>query len=308
MEKYASAYESGTEFLADFCEPDLLLLDVEMDGLAVKNVLREKKTFPRTLFVSRHPEAMDEAYDRNVYGFLKKPPEYEKFAEKMHRVMWDVNEERKTVLLSGEKEEKIICATDILYVKAQGKYVRLYLDGEESPLFDERGIGKWCELLDKGAFALSYRGYLLNLDKVEHVKEKALLENGWSVPVSRRFRKEFEENDKKRWLAAAGLLFALLACTVFANLVSNAREACERVKNHKKEICLQIKQNKGHLVIVIENPVEWEVDVEHLEGATTKENDKEHGYGLQNVREIVLKYQGETLRGGSVDLMMPRSI
>ena len=27
--------------------------------------------------------------------------------------------------------------------------------------------------------------------------------------------------------------------------------------------------------------------------ATTKENDKEHGYGLQNVREIVLKYQGE---------------
>ncbi len=82
-------------------------------------------------------------------------------------------------------------------------------------------------------------------------------------------------------------------CTVFANLVSNAREACERVKSHKKEICLQIKQNKGHLVIVIENPVEWEVDVEHLEGATTKENDKEHGYGLQNVREIVLKYQGE---------------
>lgn len=106
--------------------------------------------------------------------------------------------------------------------------MRLYLDGEESPLFDERGIGKWCELLDKGAFALSYRGYLLNLDKVEHVKEKALLENGWSVPVSRRFRKEFEEKDKMRWLAAAGLLFALLACTVFANLVSNAREEIGR--------------------------------------------------------------------------------
>ncbi len=105
MEKYASAYESGTEFLADFCEPDFLLLDVEMDGLAVKNVLREKKTFPRTLFVSRHPEAMDEAYDRNVYGFLKKPPEYEKFAEKMHRVMWDVNEERRTkngLIVGGE--------------------------------------------------------------------------------------------------------------------------------------------------------------------------------------------------------------
>lgn len=82
-------------------------------------------------------------------------------------------------------------------------------------------------------------------------------------------------------------------CTVLANLVSNAREACERVENHKKEICLQIKQNKGHLVIVIENPIEWEVDVEHLEGTTTKDDDKAHGYGLQNVKEIVLKYQGE---------------
>ena len=107
--------------------------------------------------------------------------------------------------MSGEKEEKIICATDILYVKAQGKYVRLYLDGEESPLFDERGIGKWCEMLDKGAFALSYRGYLVNLDKVEHVREKALLENGWSVPVSRRFRKEFEEKYKKRLIEKARL-------------------------------------------------------------------------------------------------------
>ena len=92
--------------------------------------------------------------------------------------------------MSGEKEEKIICATDILYVKAQGKYVRLYLDGEESPLFDERGIGKWCEMLDKGAFALSYRGYLVN---------------GWSVPVSRRFRKEFEEKYKKRLIEKARL-------------------------------------------------------------------------------------------------------
>lgn len=82
-------------------------------------------------------------------------------------------------------------------------------------------------------------------------------------------------------------------CTILANLVSNAREACERIENHKKEIYLQIKQNKGHLVIVIENPIEWEVDEGHLEGTTTKGNDKEHGYGLQNVREIVLKHQGE---------------
>lgn len=82
-------------------------------------------------------------------------------------------------------------------------------------------------------------------------------------------------------------------CTILSNLVSNAREACERIESKEKKISLKIAQNRERLVLVIENPVEWEVDVEHLGEYTTKEKDGKHGYGLQNVKEIVEKHNGE---------------
>ena len=82
-------------------------------------------------------------------------------------------------------------------------------------------------------------------------------------------------------------------CTILSNLVSNAREACERIESKDKKISLKIAQNRERLVLVIENPVEWEVDVEHLGEYTTKKNGREHGFGLQNVREIVEKHKGE---------------
>ena len=66
-------------------------------------------------------------------------------------------------------------------------------------------------------------------------------------------------------------------CTILSNLVSNAREACERIESKDKKISLKTAENRERLVLVIENPVEWEVDVEHLGEYTTKKNGREHG-------------------------------
>ena len=96
-------------------------------------------------------------------------------------------------------------------------------------------------------------------------------------------------------------------CVIFTNLVSNAREACEKLQFHEKEIYLQIRQNQGRLVIQTENPVEWEIDSNRImqknlrsketngkptSRYTTKTHAENHGYGLQNVKEIVDRHHG----------------
>lgn len=96
-------------------------------------------------------------------------------------------------------------------------------------------------------------------------------------------------------------------CVIFTNLVSNARDACEQLQFHEKEIFLQIRQNQGRLVIQTENPVEWEIDSDRImqknmrsqvtndkaiSRYTTKKYAEDHGYGLRNVREIVERHHG----------------
>lgn len=83
-------------------------------------------------------------------------------------------------------------------------------------------------------------------------------------------------------------------CTIFSNLIRNAVEACNRLpKGAKKWIHLDLYMLQDNLYIRMENPVMSEVNVQKLEGNTSKEDKKNHGFGIYNLKNAVEKYQGE---------------
>lgn len=432
------------------CQGDILLLDVEMeemDGLAVKELLGKGQVHPRILFISGHPEAMADAFGKDVYGFLRKPIEYDKFAEKMQKMVAEIEKENRCIFLAGSIQSKAVRESDIVYIEAQKKYVNLYMSGEGS-LFCmdfvvapvsvaisivQRQCGYVClerygELIKEiilsiilvlivgfvyhskickdviqelstltyivggilgfcasgfRIFAFSYgeempvlvknvfeimtvcfmefialfgislillkklnkqyrRECVLKSECMDSAKQyyQSLQDNMREIRKIRHdmnkhlellhdmlkanmindavvYLEKMTEKMEKTSVSAINMgnefVNAVLSnekmkmaedidfvcegriqskvnvehfsvnksmpeeflsdyewCTVLANLVSNAREACERVQNCKKEIYLKIGQNKGHLVIVVENPVEWEIDVKHLGGVYYK--------------------------------------
>lgn len=201
-------FSSGEEYICNRMDEDILLLDIEMEGMSglkIKELLGQKKTIPKILFVSSHFEAMADAFGREVYGFLTKPVVYEMFAQKVQELYDMIEKERRKILLRGNYREKMIYMADILYVKADKKYVDVYVCGEPAPLFDERSIAEWQEMLDKDMFAFSYRGCLVNLDKIDRIGEHLKMETGDMLPVSRRMRKDLEQNYRKRLIRTAQL-------------------------------------------------------------------------------------------------------
>lgn len=83
-------------------------------------------------------------------------------------------------------------------------------------------------------------------------------------------------------------------CTIFSNLIRNAVEACNRLpEGAKKWIHLDLYMLQDNLYIRMENPVMSEVNVQKLEGNTSKEDKKNHGFGIYNLKNAVEKYQGE---------------
>lgn len=89
-------------------------------------------------------------------------------------------------------------------------------------------------------------------------------------------------------------------CVIVSNTIDNALRECQLMKadNPKIECLVQLKARKikGFLSIVCENSLR-ESQAEALRGnsvmETSKEDKKNHGFGVKNIRRVVREYGGE---------------
>lgn len=83
-------------------------------------------------------------------------------------------------------------------------------------------------------------------------------------------------------------------CTIFANLIDNAIEAIENLKEKNTYIIINFKTGHNYLKISVKNSASGKVPIKHNGlPKTTKRNERLHGIGLINVKEAVEKYSGE---------------
>lgn len=79
--------------------------------------------------------------------------------------------------------------------------------------------------------------------------------------------------------------------TILTNLLDNATSALNKIDKNKK-MNIKIMYIKGMLIISIANSYNGTVLYENGEIVTTKENKRNHGKGLSNIRKAAEKYNG----------------
>lgn len=82
-------------------------------------------------------------------------------------------------------------------------------------------------------------------------------------------------------------------CTLFSNLFSNAKEACEKLKKEKPVIRMEVQENKESCTIIVQNPIEWKIETRDSHLVTTKEDKSAHGYGTKNMIKVVKENHGK---------------
>lgn len=94
-------------------------------------------------------------------------------------------------------------------------------------------------------------------------------------------------------------------CKLFSNLLDNSIEASK--KTDDKKILLKLCKRNDYIVLICENTYKEELRKNILGFLTTKENKKEHGYGIKIIKSISDKYGGEMniqAKNGSFKIIM----
>lgn len=112
-------------------------------------------------------------------------------------------------------------------------------------------------------------------------------------------------NDKVRRAEAAGISLHVKAlevgrnavedmdwCTILANLLDNAIEACEKVSEEERRIDFYLVQKDSIIILKISNPYSRVIQAEGDRLRSRKRNKALHGIGLESVRNSVEKYNG----------------
>src|SRR5699024_8397577 len=83
-------------------------------------------------------------------------------------------------------------------------------------------------------------------------------------------------------------------CTLFSNAIDNAIEACEKITNQgQKGMRIKARKIRNFLTIAFENTNGEKLLIENEEIVTTKKDKQNHGFGLNNIKRAVEKYEGE---------------
>ena len=82
-------------------------------------------------------------------------------------------------------------------------------------------------------------------------------------------------------------------CSIFANTLDNAIEASLKInKSSQRKITVKTLLDKGYFSYNITNTIGSKVNFSKGKYISDKEDKKLHGYGIENVRAIVKKYNG----------------
>jgi two-component system LytT family response regulator len=193
-------------------KPDLIFLDVELDGDSGFDLLEQlPDDGPEVVFTTGYEQYATRAFRTSATDFLMKPVEVEQLRDAVRKVAEKLRvaaaEQRYGVLIRnwhGQGNEQIalsssegfvfIKMSDLIYCKGDGAYTYFFLRNDEK-ITVSKNIGEFEPLLVPRGFFRVHKSFLINLSEMKrYVRGEGgyvVMSNGQSVDVSKRRKEAF---------------------------------------------------------------------------------------------------------------------
>ena len=191
-----SVFRDGEDIIEDYrCQYDIILMDIQMDfmdGMTAAEKIRQLDNDVVIMFITNLTQYAVRGYEVDALDYVVKPVEYFAFSQKLDKAIERCKKKKEEYLMiptdSGITK---VAASDIFYVESQG-HNAIYCT--KKGMLSSRISMKELELKMSGyGFFRCGKGFLVNMKKVDAVKNNDCEVNGVKIPISRIKRKEFME-------------------------------------------------------------------------------------------------------------------
>ncbi|WP_346858015.1 LytTR family DNA-binding domain-containing protein [uncultured Draconibacterium sp.] len=177
---------------------DLLFLDINMPRLSGIGFIKSLKEPPLVILVTAYPEYAIEGFEIEALDYLLKPVAFSRFRTAVNRAVerFLAKEEKevKHVMVRANKKNYRINFNEIIYLEAQGDYVRFVT--EERALMVHGTLKEFLEQLPSNQFERIHKSYVISLGKVVYLEGNQVKLGEYKLPVSLSYKDVLNEKLK----------------------------------------------------------------------------------------------------------------
>lgn len=157
-------FSSGESLVSSGLTFDIAFIDIEMkgmNGLVCARHVQDKNENAIILIVTTYHQYLDDAMEINVYRYLSKPIEKERFFLSLSAVTNKYFQIAQPVVFKGEDGVVKISSADILYLYIDNRNVTLCTRQGETET--RKNMEWWKKNLNPSLFSQVHKSYMVNL-------------------------------------------------------------------------------------------------------------------------------------------------
>lgn len=190
------SYKAPLELLEDYkngIRYDVIFCDVVMEpinGIELCTRIRERDETVYLVFITNYVEYAPAGYELGVFRYLLKPVGEAEMKKVLEEIRADMSKTVKLLLKTPECS-LLLDWRDILYIEVDDKEIIVYY--EQDSIRQGGSLEEMEAWLKQKPFFRTHRKYLVNLERIrEFSQDRLTLDNGKTLPISRRRAAEFK--------------------------------------------------------------------------------------------------------------------
>lgn len=172
-------------------EVDLLFLDVEMPGYTGFDLLDKLVYSPKIILTTGKTDYAFDAFQYNVFDYLKKPISFVRFKESIQKVTASIRQDveepaREDIFIKSDGKFIRLEFGEILYIESMGDYVKYYTLTHQYLTYDT--LKSVEEKMDSKYFMKVHRSYIVNMSKIKDIQDNSIVINSKVIPISKAMK------------------------------------------------------------------------------------------------------------------------
>lgn len=176
---------------------DLMFLDIQMPGMLGTKFLESLVNKPLTIFVTAYEQYAIEGFNLQVIDYLMKPVSFERFfkaalkAQDSYKSLSLISEQLDSSIESPEYmfinvEYSLVRVNfnQISHIEGLKDYIKIYVNNAVHPILTKSTLKGIEEKLPSKKFLRVQKSFIVNLDKIESIRNHRISIGKYEIPVS----------------------------------------------------------------------------------------------------------------------------